>query len=328
MPTNIVRLTADQAGALAARGLTRIGYGGDEAEIVAAHLVDSELMGYPSLGLSRVLTIADHPLAKQERKPITVTHETPVSARLDGGNHIGMFVIHRASEIAIDKARESGFALVGAHNTFLSGRNAYYLDMIARAGFVGIHIACSPPVVAPIDGAGPAFGTNPIALGLPLQPNPVIVDIATSATNFGDLMLAARLGEELPPGVAIDAVGNPTRDPVAALSGAILPFGGHKGSSLAFAIQALGLLGGVAATRGEVRDFGFLFVVFDPALLMPAADLEQQLGALISETKATPRKTGIDEIRIPSERAYAEKARRLVEGIDVSRAIVEQIESL
>jgi LDH2 family malate/lactate/ureidoglycolate dehydrogenase len=328
MPTDTVRLTADQAGALAARGLTRLGYGSDEAKTVAAHLVDAELTGYSALGLSRILTIAEHPLAKEKRTPIAITHETAVSARLDGGNHIGMYVIHKASEIAIDKARAAGFALVGASNTFLSGRNAYYLDMIARAGFVGLHTACSPPVVAPVGGAGPAFGTNPIALGLPSQPNPVIVDIATSAANFGDLMLAARLGEALPAEVAIDASGNPTRDPVAALSGAILPFGGHKGSSLAFAVQALGLLGGAATTRGEVRDFGFLFVVFDPGLLMPVADFEQQLGALVSQTKATPRGTDKAEIRIPSERAYAEKARRLADGIDVPRVIVERIEGL
>jgi LDH2 family malate/lactate/ureidoglycolate dehydrogenase len=328
MRVESVRLTADEASVLAIRGLTQIGFGGEEPGIVAAHLVDAELMGYPSLGLSRVLTIAEHPLAKQPRRPVAVTHETPVSARVDGGNHVGMYVIERVSKIAIEKAKVSGFALVGAHNTFLSGRNAYYLDLMARAGFAGLHVACSPPVVAPYGGRGPAFGTNPIALGLPRQPHPVIVDIATSAANFGDLKLAARLGNDLPAGVAIDGAGEPTRDPVAALSGAILPFGGHKGASLAFAVQALGMLGGTALTRGEVRDFGFLFVVFDPGLLMPVSDYQQQLEALISEIKATPRQTGVSEIRIPSERAYAERERRVVEGIDVPRAIVEKIENL
>jgi LDH2 family malate/lactate/ureidoglycolate dehydrogenase len=328
MRVESVRLTADEASVLAIRGLTQIGFGGEEPGIVAAHLVDAELMGYPSLGLSRVLTIAEHPLAKQPRRPVAVTHETPVSARVDGGNHVGMYVIERVSKIAIEKAKVSGFALVGAHNTFLSGRNAYYLDLMARAGFAGLHVACSPPVVAPYGGRGPAFGTNPIALGLPRQPHPVIVDIATSAANFGDLKLAARLGNDLPAGVAIDGTGEPTRDPVAALSGAILPFGGHKGASLAFAVQALGMLGGTALTRGEVRDFGFLFVVFDPGLLMPVSDYQQQLEALIAEIKATPRQTGVSEIRIPSERAYAERERRVVEGIDVPRAIVEKIENL
>jgi len=328
MQTDSIRFTVDEASTLAIRGLTQIGYGGEESEIVAAHLVDAELMGYPALGLSRILTIAEHPLFKQPRRPVTITHETPVSARLDGGNHVGMYAIRKAAEIAIDKANASGFALVGAHNTYLSGRNAYYLDMIARAGFAGIHTACSPPVVAPLGGSKPAFGTNPIAFGLPRQPHPVIVDIATSAANFGDLILAARLGQELPAGVALDAAGGPTCDPLAALSGAILPFGGHKGSAIAFAVQALGLLGGTAMTRGEVRDFGFLFVVFDPGLLMPLADYQRQLEALIAEIKATPCQPGVAAIRIPSERAHEERDRRIAAGIDVSRAIVERIENL
>jgi LDH2 family malate/lactate/ureidoglycolate dehydrogenase len=323
-----VNLSADAAAALAARGLVRIGYAADEADTIAAHLVDSELMGYPALGLSRVLTIAEHPLAKQPRRAVAITHETPVSARVDGGNHVGMYVMRRAAEIAIDKARNSGFAFVGAHNTFLSGRSAYYLDLIAGAGFVGLHFACSPPVVAALGGAGPTFGTNPIAFGVPRKPYPVIIDIATSAANVGDLMLAARLGRDLPDGVAIDAKGKPTRDPTAALSGAILPFGGHKGSGLSFAVQVMGLLGGAAMTRGEVRDFGFLFLAFDPGLLLPAGALQGQLDDLVAEIKATPRQPGIAEIRVPSERAYAERARRMVHGIEVPRTIVERIEAL
>lgn len=328
MSSKSVNMTPETATTLAIGGLQRVGLGDDEPEIIAAHLVEAELMGYPALGLSRVLTIAEHPLTKQPRQPVTLAFETPVSARVDGGNHVGMYVLRRAAQIAIDKARDSGFALVGVHNTFLSGRNAYYLDLIARAGFAGLHIACSPPVVAPFGGARPAFGTNPLAFGLPRHPHPVIVDIATSATNFGDLMLASRLGQVLPANVAVDAGGNPTRDPRAALAGAILPFGGHKGSSLAFAAQALGLLAGTTMTRGEVRDFGFLFVVFDPGLLMPLADFEEQLGILIAELKATPRQAGVEEIRIPSERSYKERDRRLRDGIDVPRAIIAQIESL
>ena len=323
-----VTLSAAGAAELAEGGLQRIGYGAEESRIIAAHLVESELMGYPVLGLARVLTIAEHRLTNEPRKPVTVTHETPVSARVDGGNNVGLYAIQRATEIAIDKAKTSGFALVGAHNTFLSGRNAYYLDQIARAGFVGIHTACSQPVVAPLGGAAAAFGTNPIGIGLPHQPHPVVFDMGTAAANVGDLILASRLGGELPEGVAIDAEGRPTRDPLAALAGAILPFGGHRGSGLSFAIQALGLLGGAALTRGEPQDFGFLFVVFEPGLLMPVADFQRHLDELIARVKATPRQPGTDEIRIPSERAYAERERRRVAGIELPRAIHEKIRAL
>jgi L-2-hydroxycarboxylate dehydrogenase (NAD+) len=323
-----VNLSVTDAAALAESALTRVGFDLEEAQTVAAHLVDSELMGYPALGLTRVLTIAEHPLAREPRAPVTVTYETAVSARIDGGNHVGMFAVRHATDVAIEKARANGFALVGAHNAFLSGRNAYYLDLIARAGFVGLHVASSRPVVAPLGGAAPAFGTNPIAIGLPHQPHPLVFDISTAAANHGDLILASRLGHALPEDVAIDAKGHPTQDPVAALAGAILPFGGHKGYGLSFAIQALSLLGGAALTRGEPQDFAFLFLVFDPQLLLPGADFERHLDELIARVKATPRQPGVDEIRIPSERAYAERERRRIEGIDLERTIYERIRSL
>lgn len=323
-----ITLTPADAAELAEAGLRRIGYGAEEARIIAAHLVESELMGYPVLGLARVLTIAEHRLTRNPRTPVTITHETPVSARVDGGNNVGLYAIQRATEIAIDKARASGFALVGAHNTFLSGRNAYYLDQIARAGFVGLHVACSQPVVAPFGGAAAAFGTNPIGIGLPHEPHPVVFDMGTAAANVGDLVLASRLGRDLPEDVAIDEEGRPTRDPVAALAGAILPFGGHRGSGLSFAIQALGLLGGAALTRGEPQDFGFLFIVFEPGLLMPAADFQGHLDALIAKVKTTPRQPGADAIRIPSERAYAERERRRVSGIELPRTIHDKIRDL
>jgi len=323
-----VTLNVAEAVTLAESGLQRIGYAPEEASVIAAHLVESELMGYPALGLTRVLTIAEHPRTREPRRPLAVVHETAASALIDCGNYVGMYAIRRAAEIAIEKARTGGFALVGAHNTFLSGRNAYYLDLIARAGFVALHLASGQPVVAPLGGMAAAFGTNPIGFGLPREPHPVVFDIGTAAANHGDLVLASRLKMQLPEGVAIDAQGRPTRDPVAGLAGAILSFGGHKGYGLSFAVQALGLLGGAARTRGKVQDYGYLFVVFDPGLLMPVAEFQRQLDELIAAVKATPRQPGVAEIRIPSERSYAERERRRVEGIAVERVIRERLQAL
>lgn len=321
-------MSVAEASALAEGGLQRIGYGADEAPVIAAHLVESELMGYPALGLTRVLTIAEHPRTKEPRVAVAIVHETAASALVDCGNYVGMFAIRRAAEIAIAKARAGGFALVGAHNTFLSGRNAYYLDLIARAGFAALHLASGQPVVAPLGGAAPALGTNPIGFGMPRRPHPVIVDIGTAAANHGDLVLASRLGRQLPEGVAIDAHGRPTRDPVAGLAGAILAFGGHKGYGLSFAIQALGLLGGAARTHGKVQDYGYLFVVFDPGLLMPVDEFQRQLDELIVKVKTTPRQPGVGEIRVPSERSYAERERRRVEGIRFERVLYDRIKAL
>ena len=326
-----VTLSAEAALAFGAAALQRIGFSADEAGVIAAHLVDSELCGYPALGLARILTVSEHARMRNPRKPVGIVHETQVSAQIDGGNYVGLYAVYRATEIAIEKARANGFALVGMHNSWLSGRNAYYLEKIARAGYAGIHLACSRPVVVPHGGRAPALGTNPIAFAVPGTPDPVVFDIGTSATNSGDVILAGRLGRLLPEGVAVDANGAPTRDPQAAMKGGILPFGGphaHKGYGLSFMIQAMGLMAGAALPNGQVQDFAFLFVVFDPALLMPRAQFEQQLAELIKAVKATPRQPGVDEIRIPSEQAFRTRARRRVDGFVLDRRIHERIAAL
>lgn len=328
MNDDTVQLQVKEAAALGRQGLQRIGYSADEARVIVDHLVDSELCGYPALGLARILTIAEHPRTREPRQPIRTVHETPVSALLDGGNYVGLYAVHHAAQVAIEKARANGFALVGMHNAFLSCRNAYYVEMIARAGYACIHTACSQPVVAPFGGAAPAFGTNPIAFGLPNDPDPLIFDMGTSAVMHGDVMLARRLERLLPEGAAIDGEGRPTRDPAAALAGSILAFGGYKGSGLALMVQALGLLGGAAATRGQVQDFAFLFVVFDPGLLMPADELKRQLTELIQHVRETPTQPGVDAIRIPSERAFRSREERRRTGFSLPRPIYDRLNAL
>jgi len=127
---------------------------------------------------------------------------------------------------------------------------------------------------------------------------------------------------------AIDAEGRPTRDPAAALAGSILAFGGYKGSGLALMVQALGLLGGAALTRGQVQDFAFLFVVFAPDLLMPAAEFKHQVSELCQRVRETPTQPGVDTIRIPSERAFREREARRRTGISLPRPIYDRLNAL
>ncbi len=333
MPNNTdsVVLAAGEARALAERVIHHAGYSADEARVIADCLLDAELCGYPALGLARSITIAEDERTKLPRTPVTVVHETPVSAQIDGGGYAGVYSLNRAVEVALEKARAKGFSIVGLHNSYFSGRNAFYVEAIARAGYAVIHTASSEPYVAPLGGKACAFGTNPVSIGLPGDPDPCIFDMGTSAITRGEVVLASRLNALLPPGVAIDAAGLPTCDAAAALDGAILPFGGtqaHKGYGLSFMIQAFGLLGGTSRTQGRARHFGFMFIVFDPALLMPAAQFRAQLAELIAAVKATPRQPGVDEIRIPSERAFAERARCLREGVVLERRLHQRLIAL
>lgn len=244
-----VHLTVAEATTLGERALGAIGFEPEQAKIITAHLVDAALCGHRFAGLPRILTIHEDPRTREPRTPVKVVYETEVSALMDGGNNVGYYAVHQATQYAIEKARKHRIAVIGMHRSHLSGRNAYYLEMIARAGFVGIHLACGEPVVLPHGGAQAAFGTNPIGFGMPTDGDPFIVDLGTAAMMRGEVILRSRTGKPLPEGTAIDGEGRPTTDPAAALAGGIFTFGGHRSSALSFGIQAMCLLAGAARAR-------------------------------------------------------------------------------
>jgi LDH2 family malate/lactate/ureidoglycolate dehydrogenase len=323
-----VRLDVAAATALGAGALRRIGFSDDDARIIVDQLVDNALCGYSFAGLPRILAIAANEKTAQPRRPVSVLQETPVSALLDGGNNVGYVAVYRAMEVAIAKARASGIASVGINNAYYSGRNAYFAERIVREGFVVLHLASAQPRVLPPGGARPALGTNPICFGFPSQEGPVIFDMGTASFMLGELQLHAHLGEPLPAGVGFDEEGRPSTDAAAVLRGGVAPFGGHKGYGLSFAIQAMGLLAGAALTRGQPLDYGFLFWVVDPAIMLPGGDFAAQMSDLVRAIKATPRQPGVAAIRIPSERAFRERERRRIEGIVLDRRVVEALHAL
>jgi LDH2 family malate/lactate/ureidoglycolate dehydrogenase len=124
--------------------------------------------------------------------------DTELSTLYDGGNNVGMLVMYHAARAAIDKAAASGVAIVGVTNSWMSGRSAYYMEMIAEAGLVGMHTAASARSVAPFGGTRPALGTNPIAFGSPSSRGPVVLDMGTSAFMGTDRAYRERLGQQLP----------------------------------------------------------------------------------------------------------------------------------
>jgi len=302
-----------------------IGYEAEEARILADHVIDAALCGYEYSGLAKLLNVADHPRFKAPRAPLRALRETSVSVLFDGGNQSGMLAMYHATRAVIERAQAHGFALVGVNNIWMSGRSAYYVEMAARAGLIGIHTVAAHPMVAPPGGAAPALGTNPIAFGFPMDGDPLVIDLGTSAFMGTDLQFRERLGLPLPEGVAVDAHGRPTTDAAAARRGALLPFGGHKGYALALATQALGVLCTGAADQEST---GYVFIAFKPDLFVPLDDYRRTLAAEIALIKATPRQDGVDEIRIPGERAYRERARRMREGLEIDRRIHDALGAL
>lgn len=320
-----VRLSVDEAEALSRQALLGLGYSAGDARILAEHMLDAALCGYEYSGLPKILNLAEQRALRPLPVPMRTVHETPVSHRFDGGGENGMLTLCRATQVAIEKGTQHGFSIVGVSNTWMSGRGSFYVEKMARAGLIGIHTVSSRLQVAPPGGRHAALGTNPIAFGFPNDGPPLLIDMGTSALMFTDLALRVRRGEQLPEGVALDAAGDPTRDPVLASLGAVLPFGGHKGFALALAMQALGVLAGSA---GDTEKSGYLIIALKPDLMMPLAEYQRNLQLSLQRVKATPRQSGCDEIRIPSERSYREREKNRVDGIVVDRDIVTALQRL
>src|SRR5256714_1869136 len=192
MLSDRVHLSVDEAGALGERALRGIGYSDEEASIIADHVIDAALCGYEYSGLAKILNIPEHLRFAQPRRPMRVVHETEVSALYDGGNNNGMIAMYHAANAAIAKAAAHGVSVIGVSDSWMSGRSAYFVEMIARAGLVASHTASSGAAVAPHGGSQPVLGTNPIAFALPGADGPLVLDMGTSAFMCTDLALRVR----------------------------------------------------------------------------------------------------------------------------------------
>ncbi len=318
-----VHLTAAEARALSVNSLRKTGYDDEQAGVIAAHVMDAALCGYEYSGLPKLLNVFEHKNLRQPRRRLKAVYETPVSAMIDGGNNCGMYTLMRAAEMAIEKANQHGFGVIGMNNSWVSGRGAIYVETIARAGLIGIHTVSSTQHVAPPGAAKAAYGTNPLSFGFPTAGEPFVIDMGTSAFMSTDMQFRERRGEALPEGVAIDAQGKPTRDAKAARAGALLSFGGYKGFAMAMAAQALGVFAG--SGNDQEKNYGYLMMAMKPDLLMPLADYRKQLSENLARIKATPRQPGVDEIRLPGERSFKERAKHLREGIVIDKFIYDAL---
>jgi LDH2 family malate/lactate/ureidoglycolate dehydrogenase len=309
-----MRLTLAQARALAIGALKRLAFSDEDAEITADHLVGAATRGVTFGGLPRILAIKERMEEFGDRRtPIRVTHETPLSATIDGGDHVGYVVAHRAAALAVTKARTRGMAIVGANNTYYTGIFAHYIQMATSEGLIAMAAGNGPAMTAPHGAREPRLGTNPIAWGFPTNTDPIIWDIGTSTIMQGELMMHARLGEEIPDGIALDSEGKPTRDPTAALRGAILTWGGHRGSGLSIVVQLLGILCDTPAIPVGMQEMGFLFLAIDPSLLMPADRFKARASELADAIRSAAPVPGGGPVRVPFDGSLAQRKRALAE---------------
>ncbi len=309
-----MRLSVGEARELVARAMRAKGQSHEYAGLIADHIIDCELRGLAYGGLARVVSIVE----RLERTgpppaPVEVVHETPVSARIAGNDNLGYVVGHKATEVAIRKARESGLAMVGANGTWYTGMLSYYAEMAAAEGLVAMIASNTTAWVAPHGAVEGRFGTNPMCFGFPSLGDPVIWDIGTSNIIHAEVMLARRLGEEIGEGLAYDGEGRPTRDPAAALDGAFTAWGGHRGSGLGHVVQLLGVLAGSAPAPPDLADFGFTVHLTRPDLLRPEAEYRARVTEYAKWVRAARPVPGSPPVRMPFDRSAAERRRRLEE---------------
>lgn len=295
--------------------------------MVADHLVHATLAGHDFAGMSRLQPIAS---MLKERGPggkITTLRETSNSALLDGANVNGYVTSVLAMDKAIELAKRSGIGIVGVSNSWFSGMLRYYVERAADANLVGMHAANSTARVAPFGGIDRLLGTNPIAFAVPSQTVPLIVDFSSASLMWGDVLYHQQIGKPLPEGRAVDSTGSPTLDPASALQGAILSWGGARGSALSVIVQALGILGG---SDPIVRDgdgrWDYFFMAVDPELLMPLQEFKAKISSLQQQVETSRPVPGGSPVRTPGSAA----ATRIREGrergwIEVDEPIFQAI---
>lgn len=318
-----VALTINEARTLTEQCLRTGGYTADEASIIADHLIDCELRDISYGGMSRLLSILER-LRDSPQPPseITLLRENAVSASFDGGDQVGYLVAHRATSVAIEKAKQHGIAVVGANNTWMTGMFSYYAEMATREGLVALVAGNSVQAVAPHGSTEPRFGTNPLAFGFPTDDVPLIWDSGTSNVMHAEVALAKRLGRPLEEGLAFDEEGHSTTDPDAALRGAFTVWGGHKGSGLALVVQVLGMMTGADAAPVGISGYGFLVVLIDPETLGSTEDFQHRVAEYADSIRASRPVNADQPVRVPFDRSAAARKRRLSEDrIEVSDAV-------
>jgi LDH2 family malate/lactate/ureidoglycolate dehydrogenase len=246
---------------------------------------------------------------------------------MDAEHGFGHAMADRAMQMAVARARLTGIAAITVRNNNHIGMIGYYAEAAARVGVVGIVMTTSEALVTPYGGADAMVGTNPIAVGFPAVPEPFVLDMSTSATAMGKIIDRAQRDEPIPEGWAVGPDGRATTDARAAMLGAIVPFGGAKGSGLGLAVELLaGALVGAATGRGVLGTLdaqhpatkGDLFVAIDPGSLSGSGDLEERAGAYLDDVRRSRPSDPASPPRIPGDRSRACRAERLASGIPLS----------
>ena len=324
------QLTAARARTLVRDAMAAAGAAPQVADAVADHVVEAELAGHPSHGLRQVpgyCASSGRPGFDLRALP-TIMARRPAVATIDAGGGLGYLALAMAVDIAAAAAREHGIAASAVRQCGHAGRAGAWAERGAKAGcatmiFLG---GCEPPfVVAAAPGTAPSLHTNPIAVAVPADGSPLLLDMATSMVAEGKVHVALAAGTPLPPGSIQDRDGQASTDPADFFAGgSLLPAGGHKGFGLAAMIEALAVAI-TGADRGEPgpRD-GALVLCIDAAAFQPAGLVAGSVQQMCARIRASGRRAEALAPGDPEARSRAASAGR----IDADPAVLAELRRL
>jgi uncharacterized oxidoreductase len=335
----IVTVPADRLERFVGDIFTTAGCAREEGERIAHHLLSANLTGHDSHGVIRAPRYVQwlregKVLAGQS---ITVTHETPTHALVDGNWGFGQTVAPQAVDLGIAKARAAGIAVIGLRYAGHIGRIGDWGERAAAAGLISLHFVnvFGGELVAPFGGTSRRFSTNPVCIGIPLADDPMILDFATSLVAEGKVLVASNGGKPVPHGALIEPDGTLSSDPrtlygeiegthvrdSAQGAGALRAFGEHKGSGLAFMCEILAgcLTGG--GTSGPIPGGkrtrianGMLSIYISPGSF-GASNFEQAARDYADYVRASHPAVEGGEVLVPGDQEQRIRAIRLRDGI-------------
>jgi LDH2 family malate/lactate/ureidoglycolate dehydrogenase len=310
----------------------------DHAETVADNLITASLWHVDSHGVSRYPHYFNR-LRKGlvNKKPgIKITHPLPAVVKVDGDNGLGSVIMMAAIEDGIKIAKQYGVVMIGVNHSNHFGAAGYYCNYLAEKAFSSVIYTSCPPIMPPFGGMEPYLGTNPLAIGIPCRQRPhIIIDMATSMVAKGKIRELERAGAKtIPEGWALDKDGKPTTDLADAMKGFMIPFGAHKGSALAIAVE---YFGGLAPNANFGRDVvsaygddptppgvGHFVTIYDVAAFMSREDYYARTDKFYNELKNIRPAAGFDSVILPGEREFDFEKKQIEVGIELTTSLCEQ----
>ncbi|HUW40913.1 MAG TPA: Ldh family oxidoreductase [Rectinemataceae bacterium] len=330
------RYQADALRAWTKRVFRKIGVAEAEAALLADSLIESNLRGVDTHGITRMLSVYVERIRRKvvsAQTRLELLRDSPSTALIDCHNSIGQVGADRAMRLAIEKAEATGVAFVAVTHSNHYGAAAYWAMLALERDMIGFSSTNAPATMAPTGGREAMLGTNPFAIAIPAgREPPFVLDLATTLVSRGRIALYAKQDRPLEPGWALDECGLPTLDPQAALSGLLAPMGGYKGYGIALAIDLLcGAMTGssygahfpgfLADNMESPTDVGSVFAAIKISNFMDPAEFRSAVDAALRELKTSAKAEGVERIYVPGELALKTKAERLERGIPIPEPV-------